>query len=55
MRLRIVLVAMLAVAGAILPATSASAICSPAYQRLTGDCSPCHTLQRVKPDLICLQ
>lgn len=53
--MRLVVVTVLAVAGALLPATSASAICSQPYRAVTGDCSPCHTLQRVKPDLICVQ
>ena len=53
--MRLAAIVVLAVAGAILPATAASAVCSQAYHAVTGDCSPCHTLQRVKPDLICVQ
>lgn len=53
--MRLFAVAVLAVAGTILPATGASAICSASYHAVTGDCSPCHTLQRVYPHLICAQ
>lgn len=53
--MRLFAVTLLAVAATILPATGASAICSEEYRLVTGDCSPCHTLQRVWPDLICAQ
>lgn len=53
--MRLLAVTLLAVAGTILPATSASAVCDPTYHAITGDCSPCHTLQRVIPSLICPQ
>lgn len=53
--MRLFAIAVLAAAGIILPATSASAVCMPAYYAVTGHCSPCHTLQRVIPGLICVQ
>ena len=45
----------LGLAATFLPVTSASAYCDMAYYERTGDCTPCHTLQRVYPRLMCLQ
>ena len=53
---RVFAIALLTAAGAIIPAaTPASAVCIESYYAVTGDCSPCHTLQRVWPSLICVQ
>lgn len=53
--MRLFAIAVLAVAGTILPATESSAVCFESYRAVTGDCSPCHTLQNVWPELICAQ
>lgn len=53
--MRLLAITVLAVAGTILPTAPASAVCFAGYYEITGDCSPCHTLQRVWPELICAQ
>ena len=53
--MRLLAVTVLAVAGTFLPTAPASAVCFEDYYAVTGHCSPCHTLQRVFPGVICFQ
>ena len=47
MRIRAALVIGAAAAAAVLPLQPASAVCIPAYQVVTGRCSPCNDLNGV--------
>lgn len=51
MRIRAALVLAAAVAAVALPAQSASAVCFPVYQYVTGACSPCTHVDAVSRTL----
>jgi hypothetical protein len=47
MRIRAALALAVTTAAVVLPLQSASAVCIPAYQLVTGQCSPCTTVDNV--------
>lgn len=51
MRIRAALVLAAAAAAVALPAQTASAVCIPAYELVTGKCSPCNSVNDVSRTL----